>query len=552
MNPQNTTTMNTELTVESEASEIIDALKEQASTLLSSVLKEPLTDFGVTALGNFPYYYLNPNNLEFNATTYGWISAGLTAGANPVTLDEPFTNLFIEALSSVVYKLSSADQALLNAAQKAATNQQMALLSLWTSIYGPVAPTGNQQPIDIIMNTIATTWAKPATNLYAIQRSKDISRLLNNTPASGQPILPVFANYLNALGSSISLQNATTMNAGYLSTARGNVQSADADNGGMLLDDSTTVYHPAYGVSTPLPDIINGLSATSNKVELNMTVTRSSESEVKISIEGGASFEIPIASFLTLSVDGKASYFSDTIATASNTISVSMTFTGVTLVNYGPAAFSMATGLNWSWMKPITDAIRNGSKDVSGFVFSPKPNIDFSEDGPFGFLTGVAISNYPSVVITVQSDSYQSIEKTIEQTVSLGISFLGIPLGGGSESTYSHTASSSSSSSTVTITLDPPADMVAGTNESSRGWVLGAETSFPGAVQSNFQIASGLGYPAYQLYQDNTGTTYCSAKKQKSHAAGAAFVKACLKAHPGTSCNGKPWLSNSQTGTIWP
>ncbi|RAJ29244.1 lamin tail domain-containing protein [Pedobacter cryoconitis] len=544
--------MNTELTVESEASDIIDALKEQASTLLASVLTEPLTDFSVTSLGNFPYYWQNPNNLQFNATTYGWISSALTAGAAPVTLDEPFTNVFIEALSKVVYKLSTADQAALNAAQKAATDQQFALLKLWTSIYGPVAASGKQQPIDIIMSTIATTWAKPATDLYTIQQSKNLHKLLNLTPASGQPVLPVFANYLNALGSSISLQNATTMNAGYLSTALSNVQSATADNGGMLLDDSATVYHPAFAVSTPLADIINGLSATSNKIELNMTINRTSESELKINIEGGASFEIPIASFLTLSVDGSASYFSDTIATSSNTVSVKMTFTGVTLVNYGPTAFSMATGLNWSWMKPITDAIKNGSKDISGFAFSPKPNIDFSEGGPFSFLTGVAISNYPSVVITVESDSYESIEKTIEQTVSLGVSFLGIPLGGGSESTYSHDASSSSSSSTVTITLNPPPSMVAGTNESSTGWVLGAETSYPGAVQSNFQIAVGLGYPAYQLYQDNTGATYCSAKKQKSHAEGAKFVKACLKAHAGTSCNGKPWIADNQAGTIWP
>jgi len=543
--------MNTELTVGSEAPEIIDALKEQATTLLSSVLKEPLTDFDATALGNFPYYYLNPNNLQFNAKTYDWISAALTANATPVTLGEPFVNIYTQALASVGYKLSKADQAALNAAQKAATNQQMALLTLWTSIYGPVAATSKQQPIDIIMSTIATTWASPATDLYTIQRAKNLAKLLNKTPASGQPVLPVFANYLNALGSSISLQNATTMNTGYLSTVLDNVQDATADNGGMLLDDSATTYHPAYAVSTPLSDIINGLSATSNKIELNMTVTRSSKSQVEINIEGGARFKIPIASFLTLSVDGSASYFSDTIATTSNTISVRMTFTGVTLVNYGPASFNVATGLKWSWMKPITDAIRNGSKDVSGFVFSPKPGIDFSEGGPFSFLTGVAISNYPSVEITVQSKSYESIKETIKQTVSLGISFLGISLGGGSESTYSHNASSSSSSSTVTITLDPPADMIAGTNESARAWVLGAETSYPGAVQSNFQIASGLGYPAYQLYQDNTGTTYCSAKKQKNHAAGAAFVKACLKAHPGTSCSGKPWLSNSQTGTIW-
>ncbi|SFD78250.1 hypothetical protein SAMN05518672_103197 [Chitinophaga sp. CF118] len=59
-------------------------------------------------------------------------------------------------------------------------------------------------------------------------------------------------------------------------------------------------------------------------------------------------------------------------------------------------------------------------------------------------------------------------------------------------------------------------------------------------------------YPAYQLYEDNTDTTYCSPKKVLSHAVGNLWIKACLAAHPGTSCNGKPWISDDQDGTIWP
>ncbi|WP_118952873.1 hypothetical protein [Taibaiella helva] len=63
--------------------------------------------------------------------------------------------------------------------------------------------------------------------------------------------------------------------------------------------------------------------------------------------------------------------------------------------------------------------------------------------------------------------------------------------------------------------------------------------------------AAKEGYPAYQLYADNAGATYCSKKKVSSHAEGNGWIKACLSAHPGTSCQGKPWLSNTQSGTIW-
>ncbi|WP_206155943.1 hypothetical protein [Chitinophaga fulva] len=60
------------------------------------------------------------------------------------------------------------------------------------------------------------------------------------------------------------------------------------------------------------------------------------------------------------------------------------------------------------------------------------------------------------------------------------------------------------------------------------------------------------GYPAYQLYEDNTETTYCSSRKVKSHAEGAEWIRACLAAHEGTSCHGKPWISDDQEGVIWP
>ena len=80
------------------------------------------------------------------------------------------------------------------------------------------------------------------------------------------------------------------------------------------------------------------------------------------------------------------------------------------------------------------------------------------------------------------SSDYESIEKTFEQTVKVGLSFLGIPLGiKGSESTYSHSVSVNSSSQTITITLDPPKELIAGNSVDSVGWVLGVQTEYPAA-----------------------------------------------------------------------
>lgn len=62
----------------------------------------------------------------------------------------------------------------------------------------------------------------------------------------------------------------------------------------------------------------------------------------------------------------------------------------------------------------------------------------------------------------------------------------------------------------------------------------------------------GAKYPAYQLYKDNNRITWCSKKKVKGHDEGNNWIKACLQAHPGTKVLGKPWISDNQSGTIWP
>lgn len=389
-----------------------------------------------------------------------------------------FSNLFISAFSKIQYNLSSKDQAALNAAYANAQNQQLAVLNAWKAAYGSFPP-GPGRPIDNIMSVIATTWATPPTTLNAIQNSINLSALLNNAPASGQTMFPVIVNYLNALGSSLTLANAAIMSNAYVKKALAAIQTPSASNGGMQTNDGTANLYPAYTVSPGLSAIINSLQNTGSTIQVSMDVSIANSSEYSVSIQGGTSFNVPFLDFFNVSVGASASYFHDEIMASASSVNIQMTFTGPTVVNFAPAVFNESTQQFWFWMQPILDAINNQGRDVSGYQFQPSPGIDFSANGPFGLLQGVAIANYPSAVITVKSSSYQSIQTTFQQTVSTEVSFLGIPLGGGTESTYSHSASSSSQDSTVTITLTPPPSLVAGTQTSSVGWVLGVQTNYP-------------------------------------------------------------------------
>lgn len=462
------------------AAAIIEQLRAAAAAILQPVLgTSPLEGFQVEALGLFPYYWQNPTNLEFNHLTYGWIDTNLAADTVPVAQDGVFTNEYIRALSAVEYDLSTADQAKLAAASKNAQNDQLALLNQWVAIYGPIpTPAPGLEPIDVVLNVIKTTWAQPPTTLTAMQNAPNLAKLLNNTPASGGAIVPLLAAFLNALGVGASIANAEGTNRNALAQALAAVQTPSSSNGGQTTDDGQV--RPAYQVSTSMAAITAGLQDSSNAITLDMTVQRSSASEYTVSMAGQASFTVPVGDFVSVDGSTSADYFKDTIATSSNQVSVSMTFSGVTLVNFGPVNFDMATGQNWFWMDPIRQAIANGNGDVTGFKFGSNPNIDFSASGPFGYMTGAAIANYPSVTIVVKSSDYQSIYQTYQTHKQVSVSFLGIPLASGSASTYSATSSVDSSNQTVTITLNPPAPD--GTQTDSRGWILGVQTDYPAAT----------------------------------------------------------------------
>ncbi|PHS05909.1 MAG: hypothetical protein COA88_11575 [Kordia sp.] len=473
-----------------EAAQILDALKASASSLLKPVLgSKTLSSFQLGPHGNFPYNWQNSANVsQMNQLTYDWISKNIAVIGDAVTQGEStFTDKFLNAARAISYSLSKDDQGKVSKANRTATDQLSALQNGWMAAFGTL-PAASGSPATIsnaILSTIQTDWtSKSGVSLQDIQQSFNLNELLDLTPASGKQLLPFLVNYLGAMNSVISLLNATSSNTGYLAAAIRAIQHPNVAQGAITTSEPAPAGNVSagYTVAQEMSEIQNAMSSSSNKVSLSMKVSRSSSSEYKVSVNGSAGFNIPFLNYFSMGIGNSASYFSDKIATSSNSISIEMTYPGVNLVTFGPKTFEQSGATSgWYWLDPITKAIANEGKDVSGFKFSPNPQIDFSKNGNFGFLEGVVIAGYPTVKITVKSSDFSSIKTEVNQSASITASFLGIPLGGGSESTYSHKAESNASSGSVTITLTPPVELVGGTANKSIGWILGAISNYPGA-----------------------------------------------------------------------
>jgi hypothetical protein len=472
---------------------MIAPIHQQLSSLAASVLSDPFVaakdlsgsfaPFFSGGMGNFPYYYLDPASLLFNVRTYNWINTSLANNASPIMQGNGlFSNYFLNAISKVTYSLSSTDQATLNAAQANAINQQMSLLLQWRTVFGSIpSPSGGMQPIDQVINTICTEWAIGPTDFLTLLNATDINTVLNNVPENAHSIIPYLAAYTKAIDGAGVLLNATSMNNGYLRRALTALQSPAVSNGGIVANDQFT--YPAYEVTTPLQDIIAGLDDNSKTIVIDIMISLRSDGNISIDIEGTETFDAIADDLLRIAIDDDPNYFHTIIEGCNSPMHLQLTFKGVTVVNFGPVAFDHVSGKNWYWAEAILNAAENGTKDVTGFKFSPNPGIDFSDSGPFGFITAMIISSQPTIEFTIGNMDSDAVQAKVQSSSAINISLLNTPIGTEGPINITSAVMPGQDKTLQHSIIIEPAPMLAqaGPAIDSRAWVHGVQTVFPAA-----------------------------------------------------------------------
>ncbi len=252
-------TMRTDIPAE-KAAKILNQLKDKANKILSAAHNVKLDTYHVQSAGHFPHIFEDSSDLLFNEKTYKWLNKCLEKrkAGGPVTIEGDYNGKYLRVFTKINYNLSTEDQVKLNKANQDAEEQQRALLKKWRDTKQKLP--ADKNPIDGVIEVVRTEWAtKKETTLMQMQKARDLHRLLGNAPASGQPVIPILANYLRAIGSAISIINDKSLNDGILGDVRDAINLPSEINGGIRLNDGTKDFHPAYAVSTPQDNVLEGL-----------------------------------------------------------------------------------------------------------------------------------------------------------------------------------------------------------------------------------------------------------------------------------------------------
>lgn len=473
-------------------SAVLQAIKNGAQPVQTTLHVPSMQQLDEGTLGDFPWYWQLGTN--FNAKTFQWLNNVFAYNAtdNYVgTSAENFLTQYYNVLSDTRYVLNSADAGALNAAILANASVVNSVITDWTTTQGAfpsTTPTTQSGQLTYIMTQVLT-WGAPGLTLGTLRNSTNPMALLPNIPVGGDQLVEDLMTYLANTSSVANIQASVVSANNELAQIRANVTPAPSSLGPgwmQIVDDSgVTQIVPSWNIVESTATIQNNLlPATGTGLTFSTTLSASKESssQVHISAEGGIAGFGEILDLIGIFGEANASYNLWSFDESVTNVDIGLQFNGVTTVTPVPASYDVATGHGWWSPAPIQSAV-NYVPSQSGYEFTPNPGLNFGVNGNFGTPSRLVISQQPTMTLTFYTTNYSSFSQVITEDSRWGISFLGIPLAGGSQSYFNAKTSQNEEGGTVTVTMTPVGNTTPVTPADQLAYVIGVEVLWPGATQ---------------------------------------------------------------------
>lgn len=474
------------------------ALQAQANQSVGSIFGVEIAPVSQAAVGGFNYIWQNPS-LAFNLGTFNYINGRVAPSVSPsVKITDPFGTDWDNILRRITFGYSNADQARINAAQTAANAQATAVVSQYSGTFTQITPEMMQKanvttPIDyIILYVVAQQWSgtslakTPPLSLMAMQQARDLRALLPSMPPAGQNMLGSITKYLNALSTVLPLQQLENNALWMLQQLIDNTEQPSTTNGGVTTVDpngGASSTHVGYTIPAAVTSIQNDLANTGRELSISMTATQVDQNTASVNVGAGAGGSVPLDWFLTLSGSASAQQNIFSFQGSGSSVSIIMRFQGYSYIPVSPNSFQADTVTGWFSAQVLSQAVKNSGQDVTGYKFVNNPGYDFGVGGDFGLLTGLLVSNFPTVSITYHAGNFSQFQQSFQEQSSFGLNFFGIPIASFSQSVYNASLQQESQQGSFTVTFAPSQEVLTVPDLQKQAYVIGASVTYPGSGQ---------------------------------------------------------------------
>ena len=458
---------------------LADAPDAQAQQQFAKAIEDKVAAFLSTQLdgayhtvsypAGFNYGITYGPNAYWNAATIQDFDSLLGVGSSGVLelTGQRFSTMYAQILQAVTFSFSQADQKKMNDQDAAASAQIATILTDFANAGGTFS---NPLPFGGKLQDVFNQLTKQFGSL-------------SNLPDSLNDLRNAVAAYKGIAGDSYALHNRWYAATARLQAAIANTTTPSAANGGMQTD--ATSYIVGY-TPNKLPSanqLIGGLGTVGNAVSVNVTLSSFSSSSTTLSVSGQAGVEIPIADVIGIKVGGSSSYDMSDFASSSTTVTMALTYTGVTMAAAAPTPLSLDNSTGWFANDILQEIVANSGQDATGFQLQGSEyNVAelFGAGEAFSRLKTFVISQYPTISITFTGAQSSKVTSAFQVNASAEIDLLGLFQLGSASTSYSVSkVDTSSSDGSVTVTFQAP--NVSGTLplQQQIAYVMGGVASYP-------------------------------------------------------------------------
>jgi hypothetical protein len=409
-----------------------------------------------------PNAYWNPATLDDFDSLLVTDPDGFTSLSNGSRL----STLYSQMLSDTYYSFSQSDAKAINDAATTASANIASVARAYENAggtYPSPLPFGGK--IAYIIQNI--------TSLYG-----DYTKM---PPALNELRVAMSAFVVAANRSYVLLQRAEAANL-RTANAIANILKPTAQNGGQQTGDASFSVGFTPEKLPSANQLIDGLNTESNAVKVSISISNFSQDTASVSIESGSSFTIPVFGLLDISVSSKTKYDWTKTVTRESSVSIEMTYPGVTVVHASPTALSADSTKGWYDDFLISEIAKNiGNPDVTGYKLqSAEFDDDFGVGKAFSRLKTFVISRQPTIKMTFSKVDVVQVSSYFSENTDVKVSLFGfINLGSVSRTYAVSNVEIDASESTFSVTFGQPD--VSGTipPEQQVAYVLGGVPSYP-------------------------------------------------------------------------
>jgi hypothetical protein len=363
----------------------------------------------------FNYALRYGNNGYYNEKTLETLDLLIaTQEDGQLTLTEnSFSGLYDKVLTSVDFKLSTQDQEKLAKADTAAAAYVQTVLKEFTNAgfkFTDPPPEGGK--LQDIFDQLETKYGT-----------------VEKIPVTFNSLRSAIINYKAKANASYVLHSRWGEATLRVNAAKDAIEAPTDENGGEQIGEEA--FYVGYTRDKlPSPDrLLKELDNTKNQIKVTLTISNFSGNEADLQIDGSPSVRVNLGWLLRFEAKSKVAYDLSTFTRQSSSLTISLTYQGITIVSAQPTALTSNNQKGWYDNLILKEVLEKTGKDVTGYQlvggeFDVKEL--FGPGKQLGRLKTYVISQPPVMEISAKEVNISSAREHFVEKTTFDVSLFGI------------------------------------------------------------------------------------------------------------------------------